>query len=149
MEQILYGTKKEHCLLISNFSGMFYKYFDIGAFISLLIMTEEDRELFLEGYYGGKRSEKEELIYMGEKYGIYKYSMFGINLIREIPKDVDDKFFDNILEWNQRRTGKAKLEQGESETPRGIIKVAYMRLKQAELNMQTEKYKNAMKILGV
>ena len=142
--------KKRAWLIDFEFSGMFYKYFDIGALISLLIMTEEDRELFLEGYYGGKRSEKEEaLIYMGEIYGLYKYSMFGINLIREIPKDVDDEFFDNILEWNQRRTGKAKLEQGESETPRGIIKVAYMRLKQAELNMQTEKYKNAMKILEV
>ena len=76
-----------------EFSGIFYKYYDIGAFISILIMTEEDRELFLEGYYGGKRPEKEEaLIYMGEIYGLYNYSMFAVNLIGEVPEDVDDKF---------------------------------------------------------
>ena len=86
---------------------------------------------------------------MGEIYGLYKYSMFGINLIREIPKDVDDKFFDNILEYSQRRTGKAKFEQGESDTVKGNIKVAYMMLKQAEIYMQTEKCKNAIKILGM
>ena len=140
--------KKRPWIIDFEFSGMFYKYFDIGAFISLLIMTEEDRELFLEGYYGGKRSEKEEaLVFMGEIYGFYKYSMFAVNLIGEIPKDVDDKFFDNILGYNQRRTGKAKFEQGESDTVKGNIKIAYMMLKQAEIYMQTEKCKNAMKIL--
>ena len=138
--------KKRPWLIDFEFSGIFYKYFDIGAFISLLIMTEEDRELFLEGYYGGKRSEKEEaLVYIGEIYGLYKYSMFAINLIGEVPEDVDEKFFDSILEINQLRNGKEKMEK--TETVRGIIKKAYMMLKQAELNMQTEKCKNAMKIL--
>ena len=100
---------------------MFYKYFDIGAFISLLIMTEEDRESFLEGYYGGKRSEKEEaLIFLGEIYGLYKYSMFAVNLIGEVPEDVDDKYFDSILELNQRRTGKAKFEKSEVDTIKEI-----------------------------
>jgi hypothetical protein len=128
---------------------MFYKYFDIGAFISLLIMTEKDRESFLEGYYGGKRSEKEEaLVYMGEIYGLYKYSMFAVNLIGEVPEDVNDEFFDNILELNQLRTGKAKFDKSEIDTVRGNIKIASMYLKQAEINMQTEKCKNAMKILG-
>ena len=65
-------------------------------------------------------------------------------------KDIDNdnnSGFDNILELNQRRTGKAKFEQGESGTVRGNIKIAYMMLKEAELNMQSEKCKNAMKIL--
>lgn len=141
--------KKRPWLIDFEFSGMFYKYFDIGAFISLLIMTEKDRESFLEGYYGGKRSEKEEaLVYMGEIYGLYKYSMFAVNLIGEVPEDVNDEFFDNILELNQRRTGKAKFDKSEIDTVRGNIKIAYMYLKQAEINMQTEKCKNAMKILG-
>ena len=142
--------KKRAWLIDFEFSGMFYKYFDIGAFISLLIMTEEDRESFLEGYYGGKRSEKEEaLVFMGEIYGFYKYSMFAVNLIGEIPKDVDEKFFDSILEYNERRTGKAKFERGESDTVKGNIKIAIMMLKQAELYFQSEKCKNAMKILGM
>ena len=142
--------KKRAWLIDFEFSGMFYKYFDIGAFISLLIMTEEDRESFLEGYYGGKRSEKEEaLVFMGEIYGFYKYSMFAVNLIGEIPKDVDEKFFDSILEYNERRTGKAKFERGESDTVKGNIKIATMMLKQAELYFQSEKCKNAMKILGM
>jgi thiamine kinase-like enzyme len=141
--------KKRPWLIDFEFSGMFYKYFDIGAFISLLIMTEKDRESFLEGYYGGKRSEKEEaLVYMGEIYGLYKYSMFAVNLIGEVPEDVNDEFFDNILELNQLRTGKAKFDKSEIDTVRGNIKIASMYLKQAEINMQTEKCKNAMKILG-
>ena len=141
--------EKRPWLIDFEFSGMFYKYFDIGAFISLLIMTEKDRESFLEGYYGGKRSEKEEaLVYMGEIYGLYKYSMFAVNLIGEVPEDVNDEFFDNILELNQLRTGKAKFDKSEIDTVRGNIKIASMYLKQAEVNMQTEKCKNAMKILG-
>ena len=142
--------KKRAWLIDFEFSGMFYKYFDIGAFISLLIMTEEDRESFLEGYYGGKRSEKEEaLIFLGEIYGLYKYSMFAVNLIGEVPEDVDDKYFDSILELNQRRTGKAKFEKSEVDTIKGNIKIATMMLKQAEVYFQSEKCKNSMKILGV
>ena len=142
--------KKRPWLIDFEFSGMFYKYFDIGAFISLLIMTEKDRESFLEGYYGGKRSEKEEaLVYMGEIYGLYKYSMFAVNLIGEVPEDVDDKYFDSILELNQRRTGKAKFEKSEVDTIKGNIKIATMMLKQAEVYFQSEKCKNSMKILGV
>ena len=131
-----------------EFFYMFYKNFDIGAFISLLIMTEEDRELFLKGYYKGKRTEKGEALANGRNIGLYKYSMFAVSLIGEILEDVDDKFFDNILELNKRRTDKAKFEKGESNIIRGNIKIAYMMLKHAELNMQTEKCKNAMKILG-
>ena len=86
---------------------------------------------------------------MGEIYGFYKYSMFAVNLIGEIPKDVDEKFFDSILEYNERRTGKAKFERGESDTVKGNIKIATMMLKQAELYFQSEKCKNAMKILGM
>ena len=70
-------------------------------------------------------------------------------MMGKIPEDIDEKFFDSILEWNQRRTGKAKLERAEIPTVKGNIKVATMMLKQAELNMQSEKYQNAKKILGM
>ena len=142
--------KKRAWIIDFEFSGIFFKYYDIGALISLLIMTDEDRELFLEGYYGGKRSEKEEaLIYLGEQYGLLNYCIFCCTMMGKIPEDIDEKFFDSILEWNQRRTGKAKLERAEIPTVKGNIKVATMMLKQAELNMQSEKYQNAMKILGM
>ena len=140
--------KKRPWIIDFEFSGMFYKYFDIGAIISILTMTDEDRELFLEGYYGGKRSEKEEaLINMGQIYGLYQYCIFALNLVNEVPEDVDEKFYDNILEFSQIRTGKEKIV--EASTAKGIIKVSWMMLKQAEMNMQSEKYKNAMKILGM
>ena len=48
----------------------------------------------------------------------------------KMPEDINEKFFDDILPWNERRTGKVKI-------------------KQAELNMKSEKYQNALKILGM
>jgi len=142
--------KKRVWIIDFEFSGMFYKYYDIGSFISRLIMTEEDRELFLEGYYGGKRSEKEEaLIFMGQIIGLYQCCIFAVNLIGEIPEDIDEKFFDSILELNQRRTGKAKFDPKEISTARGNIKSATMVLKQADIYFDSDKCKNAMKILGM
>ena len=142
--------KKRVWIIDFEISGIFYRYLDIGAIISLLVMTEEDRELFLEGYYGGKRSEKEEaLIKIGETYALYHYILLTVNILGEIPEDVDEKFFDNILEISQLRTGKEKFTQELFFTTRGLIKLAYMMLKQTEINMQSEKYKNALKILGM
>ena len=48
---------------------------------------------------------------MGEIYGIYKYSMFAVNLIGEIPEDVDDKFFNNILELTKEGLVKQNLKK--------------------------------------
>ena len=142
--------KKRVWLIDFEFSGIYFKYYDIGALISLLIMTEEDRESFLEGYYGGKRSEKEEaLIYIGEQYGLLCYCMFCVTLMGKLPEDINEKFFEDILPWNERRTGKAKINRAEIPTIHGNVKVATMMLKQAELNMKSEKYQNALKILGM
>ena len=142
--------KKRAWLIDFEFSGMYYQYFDIGAFISLLVMTDEDRESFLEGYYGGKRSEKEEaLIYIGEQYGLLNYSTFAVNLMGKLPEDIDEKFLDDIVEYNQRRYGKANLNKEEVNSVHGNVIISGMMLKQAELNMKTEKYQNALKILGM
>ena len=142
--------KKRAWLIDFEFSGMYYQYFDIGAFISLLIMTDEDRESFLEGYYGGKISEKEEaLIYIGEQYGLLNYSTFAVNLMGKLPEDIDEKFLDDIVEYNQRRYGKANLNKEEVNSVHGNVIISGMMLKQAELNMKTEKYQNALKILGM
>ena len=96
----------------------------------------------------GKRDEKEEgLIYIGKQYGLLNYCIFANTLMRKLPEYIDEKFFDGILEWNESRTGRVKLDRAEISNIRGNVKVAYMMLKQVEQNMKSEKCQNALKVL--
>ena len=133
-----------------EFSGIFYPYYDIGATISLLILNDQEREIFLNGYYGRKRTTKEEaLICLGEVYGLIHNSLCSICLIKNITHDLDDKFFDSITEWSGLRTGRAKIEKGEFGYDIGNVKIGVLMYKQAELYINSPKFQNLMKNLDI
>ena len=131
-------------------SGIFYPYYDIGSTISLLILNDQEREIFLNGYYGRERTPKEEdLIYLGEVYSLVHNSLCAIVLLKNISHDLDDKFFDSITEWSGLRTGTAKIEKGEFGNDIGNVKIGVLMYKQAELYINSPKFQNLMKNLDI
>ena len=70
------------------------------------------------------------------------------SIIFNVPDNINEKFFDDILEWNSLSTGKMKLEKNEFGTNIGNIKIATMIFKQVDINMSTQKFKNSMKLLN-
>lgn len=131
-------------------SGMFYPYFDIGSTISLLILNDQEREIFLNGYYGRERTPKEEaLVYLGEAYGLLHYSLCSISIIKNLTHNLDEKFYDSITEWSGLRTGKARIEKGEFGNDIGNIKIGLLMCKQAELIMSSSRFQNLMKNLAI
>ena len=133
-----------------EFSGIFYPYYDIGSTISLLILNDQEREIFLNGYYGRERTPKEEdLIYLGEVYSLVHNSLCAIVLLKNISHDLDDKFFDSITEWSGLRTGKAKIEKGEFGNDIGNVKIGVLMYNQAKLYINSPKFQNLMKKLDI
>jgi hypothetical protein len=133
-----------------EFSGIFYPYFDIGATISLLILNDQEKEIFLNGYYGRARTPKEEaLIYLGEVFALVHCALGTISFIRNLKTKLDDKFYDSLTEWSGLRTGKARLEKGEIDDNIGHVRIAVLLSKQAELYINSPKLQNLMKNLDV
>ncbi len=130
-----------------EFSSMFYPYNDIGSTIALLILNDQEREIFLNGYYGRARTPKEEaLIYLGQVFGLYHTALGVLSFIQNL-KDLDDKFFDSIPAWSDLRTGKYVIERGEAGNQTSHVRIATLMCKQAELYMSSPKYQNLMKNL--
>ena len=146
----LLWDKKRIWVVDWEHSGTFYPYYDIGSTISLLLFSNNrNREIFLNSYYGRPRTEKEEaLVYVGETYGLLQYGIMLSSIIFNVPDNINEKFFDDILEWNSLSTGKMKLEKNEFGTNIGNIKIATMIFKQVDINMSTQKFKNSMKLLN-
>jgi thiamine kinase-like enzyme len=133
-----------------EFSGIFYPYYDIGATISLLILNDQEREIFLNGYYGRARTPKEEaLIYLGEVFALVHYSLCTISIIRNLKIKLDDKFYDSLTEWNGLKTGKAIIENGEFGYDIGNVKIGVMMYKQAELYINSPKFQISLKNLDI
>jgi hypothetical protein len=133
-----------------EFSGIFYPYFDIGATISLLILNDQEKEIFLNGYYGRARTPKEEaLIYLGEVFALVHCALGTISFIRNLKTKLDDKFYDSLTEWSGLRTGKARLEKGEIDDNIGHVRIAVLLSKQAELYINSPKFKNLMNNLDI
>ena len=131
-------------------SGIFYPYFDIGSTISLLILNDQEKEIFLNGYYGRARTPKEEaLIYLGEVFALVYYALITISYIRNLKTKLDDKFYDSLTEWSGLRTGKAKIEKGENDDNTGNVRIAILMHKQAELYINSPKFQNLMKNLDI
>ena len=133
-----------------EFAGIFYPYYDIGATISLLILNDQEREIFLNGYYGRARTPKEEaLIYLGEVFALVHYALCTVSIIRNLKVNLDDKFYDSLVEWSGLKTGKARIEKGEFGDDVGNVKIGVMMYKQAELYINSPKFQNLMKNLDV
>ena len=131
-------------------SGIFYPYYDIGSTISLLILNDQEREIFLNGYYGRARTPKEEdLIYLGEVYSLVHNSLCAIALLKNISHDLDDQFYESITEWSGLRTGKARIEKGEFGNDIGNVKIGVLMYKQAKLYINSPKFQNLMKKLDI
>jgi len=131
-----------------EFSGIFYPYYDIGSTISLLILNDKEKEIFLNAYYDGRaRTPKEEaLIYLGEIFALVHNALCSIAIIKDL-KDLDDKFFDSLPAWSQLRSGKAVLEKGEAGNQTGHVRIGVLMQKQAELYISSPKFQNLMKNL--
>jgi thiamine kinase-like enzyme len=133
-----------------EFAGIFYPYYDIGATISLLILNDQEREIFLNGYYGRARTPKEEaLIYLGEVFALVHYALCTVSIIRNLKVNLDDKFYDSLVEWSGLKTGKARIEKGEFGDDVGNVKIGVMMYKQAELYINSPKFQNLMKNLDI
>ena len=131
-------------------SGIFYPYFDIGSTISLLILNDQEKEIFLNGYYGRERTPKEEaLIYLGEVFALVFYTLGTISIVKNLKTKIDDKFYDSLAEWSGLRTGKAKIEKGENDDNTGNVRIAILMHKQAELYINSPKFQNLMKNLDI
>jgi thiamine kinase-like enzyme len=131
-------------------SGIFYPYYDIGSTISLLILNDQEREIFLNGYYGRERTPKEEaLIYLGEVFALVFYTLGTISIVKNLKTKIDDKFYDSLAEWSGLRTGKAKIEKGENDDNTGNVRIAILMHKQAELYINSPKFQNLMKNLDI
>ena len=130
-------------------SGYYYPYFDLGSAISILwFSSNNQREILLDGYFGRQRTEKEEaLVYIGETLGLLQYSVYISALIPNVPDNINEKFFDDILEWNALLTGKMKLNKVDSDTNIRLLKMITMFDKQVKINMSTQKFQNYMKLL--
>ena len=135
MDGIFYGIKRDY---------------DIGSTISLLILNDQEREIFLNGYYGRERTPKEEaLICLGEVYALVHNSLCAISIIRNLKQNLDDQFYESITEWSGLRTGKARIEKGEFGNDIGNVKIGVLMYKQAELYINSPKFQNLMKNLDI
>ena len=133
-----------------EFAGTFYPYYDIGSTTSLLILNDQEREIFLNAYYGRARTPKEEaLIYLGAIFGLLHNVLCSIAIIRHMKASLDDKFYEGITEWNGLRTGKVKIEKGEFGNDIGNVKIAVLMNNQAELYINSPKWQNLMKNLVI
>ena len=131
-----------------EFSAIFYPYFDIGETISLLILNDQEKEIFLNGYYGRPRTPKEEaLIYLGEIFALAHNALCSISIIRELKTKIDDKFFDSVNEWSGLRTGKSRIEKGEIGDNTGNVRIGVLMYKQAKIYIDSPKFQNLMKNL--
>ena len=77
---------------------------------------------------------------------IYLLLQYLIN-IPNVPDNINEKFFDDILEWNALLTGKMKLNKVDSDTNIRLLKMITMFDKQVKINMSTQKFQNYMKLL--
>ena len=113
-------------------------------------MNDQEKEIFLNGYYGRARTPKEEaLIYLGEVFALVYYALITISYIRNLKTKLDDKFYDSLTEWSGLRTGKARLEKGEIDDNIGHVRIAVLLSKQAELYINSPKFKNLMNNLDI
>ena len=131
-------------------ASTYYPYYDIGGVIQLLLFSDKEREIYLNAYFDGNMTPKDEaLVYIGEQYGLLRYAACSIALIQDFPTHLCSKDIDEILEWTALLTGKMTLTRAEMGTDSGRFKIAVMLTKQAELNMAEDKYKKALTLLGV
>ena len=131
-------------------AGIYYPYYDIGGVIQLLLFSDQEREIYLNAYFDGNMTPKDEaLVYIGEQYGLLRYAACSIALIQNFPTHLCNKDVDEILEWTALLTGKMTLTREEMSTDSGRFKIAVMLTKQAELNMAEDRYKKALALLSV
>ena len=113
-------------------------------------MNDQEKEIFLNGYYGRARTPKEEaLIYLGEVFALVYYALITISYIRNLKTKLDDKFYDSLTEWSGLRTGKTKIERGEIDDNTGHVRIAIVMYKQVELYINSPKFQNLMKNLDI
>ena len=133
-----------------EFSAIFYPYFDIGETISLLILNDQEKEIFLNDYYGRPRTPKEEaLIFLGEVFSLVHIALGTLSFIKNLKTKLDDKFYEGLTEWSGLRTGKARLEKGEIDDNTGHVRIAVLTSNQAELYINSPKFQNMMKNLDI